>query len=121
MKTENLKLKNFINGWNFADPKWEKLPESFPDCDISELTTKQDRHLFEAIKTAWIVFGGGRDYFVKQVVRRTILAIVIIFVLFAGGNLIKDIQTDTNTVRAKTVGQVVGNVVEATMSAVFKH
>jgi len=115
-----ISLIKYVKNFDFTHPRWDNLPMGFPDCDTSGLTQKQDRHLFDAIKTEWIVEGGGQGYFVKAVARRTAIAAAVIFVLFAGGRLITSSQITTNTVSAKTVSQTVGDFVEATMSAVFR-
>ena len=115
-----MNLKQYINQFDFTNPCWKNLPMGFPDCDTSGLTQKQDRHLYNAIKTEWIVEGGGRGYMVKAVAKRMAVIAAIIFVLLAGGRLITSSQITTNTVSAKTVSQTVGDFVEATMSAVFR-
>jgi len=116
-----MNLKQYINQFDFTHPHWDNLPAGFPHCDISGLTTKQDKHLYDAIKTEWIVEGGGRQYFYKSIARRALVTAAIIFVLLAGKNAITSNQSTTNTVNAKTVSQTVGDFVEATMSALIRR
>jgi len=54
MKIQNSKLKIYINSFYFPDPSWENLPVGFPNCDTSTLS-KEENHLFEAIKIAWLI------------------------------------------------------------------
>ena len=115
-------LKRFIHSWDFANPNWEKLPLSFPDCDKSGLTSKQDKHLFDAIKTEWIIEGDGKKTFYKTAVKRTVLGLAIVTAIVLLG---KNMATGTETglarnVSAKTVSTTVSEIVQATMSAVFK-
>jgi hypothetical protein len=112
-------LKNSINSWDFSNPDWNKLPTDFPNCDTSGLITKQEGHLFDGIKLAWLA-SEGRNYLIKRTVRHTAIVTAIIFVLLTGKNIITQNSTNTNTVSAKTVSQTVGDFVEATMSAVFR-
>ena len=115
-------LKNSINSWDFSNPDWTKLPTDFPNCDTSGLTSKQDKHLFDAIKTEWIVEGGGREKFYKTAVRQVILGLTvsILGILLFRNLIISPDEYITRSVSAKTVGQTFGDFVEATMSAVFR-
>lgn len=110
-----------VRSWNFDDPDWNKLPSGFPDCDTSGLTSKQDKHLYEAIKTAWIVEGRGQVYLYKTYAKRVLVAVAAIFILATGSYLITNGQEYANTANAKTVGQKVEGAVQATMSAVFRR
>lgn len=53
LEIKKLKLKSFINSFNFPEPCWDNLPKDFPYCEVNGLTT-QEKHLFDAIKTMWI-------------------------------------------------------------------
>ena len=116
-----MNLKQYINQFDFTHPRWDNLPMGFPHCDTSGLTQKQDRHLYNAIKTEWIVEGSGRQYFYKLIARRALVTVAIIFTLLAGRNIITKTQTNTNTVSAKTVGQTVGEIIESTRSALIRR
>ena len=115
-------LKKFVRSWDFANPRWENLPKGFPDCDTSALTQKQDKHLYEAIKTTWVISGGGRKTFYKTVTRRALVGVtIVIFAVLLGRNLAIGREGGiTRRVSAKTVGEKVGEIVDATMSAVFR-
>ena len=118
MKTENLKLKIIINNWDFSSPDWESLPKDFPNLSKKSLTIKEEM-LLDGICLAWMA-SEGRNYLIKRMLRRGLVAIAIIFVLLAGGNLITSSQTTTNTVSAKTVTQALGEIVESTRSAILR-
>jgi hypothetical protein len=112
-----MKTKHFIKNFNFTNPDFSSVPNNFPGLSKTGLT-REERHLLDAIVLAWIT-SEGRDYFLKRTARHTAIAVAIVFVLLAGGKVITTSQ-NTKTVNAKTVGNVVGDVIEATMSAVFR-
>jgi len=115
-------LKKFVRSWDFANPRWENLPKGFPDCDTSALTQKQDKHLYEAIKTEWIIESDGRKTFYKTAVKRTVLGLAIVAAtVLLGRNMATGTETGfARNVSAKTVSDAVGEAIQATMSAVFK-
>lgn len=113
-------LTEFIRSWDFANPSWENLPLGFPDCDTSTLTQKQDKHLFDAIKTEWVISGGGRRFFYKSIAKRALVGTTIVALLLFAKNLVSTSESLTRNVSAKTVGEKVGEIVQATMSAVFR-
>lgn len=45
-------LKQFIKNFNFKKPDWSRLPEGFPDCDLSGLASAEVGE-FTAIKNLW--------------------------------------------------------------------
>lgn len=47
-----MKLKELINNFNFEQPNWNQLPEGFPDCELSGLSSAEIAR-FNAIKTFW--------------------------------------------------------------------
>lgn len=47
-------IKEFIKDYDFTNPTWENLPSGFPNLDQEGLT-KEEVHLLEAIKMAWLV------------------------------------------------------------------
>lgn len=112
--------KQLITEFNFPNPDWNNLPSGFPRLDKAGLT-RQEGHLLDGIKLAWIA-SEGRDVFYKSLARRTVVGIVIlILAILVGKNLITATDKSlTHTVSAKTVSQKVEEVIEATMSAVFK-
>jgi hypothetical protein len=125
-------LKNSINSWDFSNPDWNNLPMGFlsePEGSMSRWPnlsktglTKEERHLFDAIKTQWIIEGGGREKFYKTAVRQVILGLTVSILgvlLFSNLNTSPD-KNLTRSVSAKTVSQSFGDFVEATMSAVFR-
>lgn len=111
-------LSRFIRTWDFANPTWDSLPAGFPNLPKTGLT-REEGHLLDGIRLAWTA-SEGRDYLIKTVSRRAAVVAAIIFVLLVGRNIITRTHYITNTVSAKTVSQVVGEAVQATMSAVFK-
>jgi len=114
-------LKKSINSWDFSNPNWNKLPPGFPDCNLNGLTTKQERHLFDGIKLAWLA-SEGRNYLIKGIVRQTAVITAIILIIILGKTLTSSPDKYlTRSVSAKTVGQTFGDLVEATMSAVFRY
>lgn len=116
--TEQQKLMHFINNFSFPNPDWNVLPADFPNISKTGLT-KEEGHLLDGIKLAWLS-SKGKAYFIKITARRTFVVATIIFVLLAGRNIITGSHTTSKTVSAKTVSQVVGEAVQATMSAVFR-
>ena len=115
-------LRDFVKNFDFANPSWEDLPVGFPDCDLSGLTEKQDRHLYGAIKTAWVIEGGGRQDFYKTATRRAAFAMALVIVITLLGKTI--IASPQNSVarsaNAKTLSQTVGEIIESTRSAILK-
>lgn len=49
-----IRHKQFIKDFNFSNPDWSNLPSGFPNIEIDGLT-KEETHLLEAIKIAWLV------------------------------------------------------------------
>ena len=49
-----MKTKQFIHNFNFTNPNWENLPSGFPNLNEKGLN-KEETHLLEAIKLAWVV------------------------------------------------------------------
>ena len=47
-------LKQFIRDYNFTNPSWDNLPIGFPNVSEADLN-KEEVHLLEAIKMAWLV------------------------------------------------------------------
>ena len=47
-----MKLKDFIEQFNFSKPTWENLPEGFPECELEELSSEEIGK-FMAIKNLW--------------------------------------------------------------------
>lgn len=115
-------LAEFIRDFNFPNPSWDRLPAGFPDCDGRGLSEKQDRHLFEAIKTAWIIEGGGRKTFYKTAVRKAAFGIAVVIVIVLLGKTITESpeKTITRSANAKTITQTVGEIIESTRSAILK-
>ena len=121
-RNKTYKLTEAIHSFNFTNPQWEQLPVGFPNCDTSELPTREEKYLFNAIKTAWVISGGGRSYFYKTVFKHTAVGITAIaLMIFLGKVLVASPEKKvTRSVSAKTVTRAVEDFVEATMSAVFK-
>lgn len=49
---KGMNLKQFIKTLAFANPNWTNLPEGFPDCDLSGLSSEEVGK-FTAIKNLW--------------------------------------------------------------------
>lgn len=113
-----LPLRVFIRSWDFTNPSWGNLPAGFPDFDKKGLT-REEGHLLDGIKLAWMA-GEGRGVFYKTVARQAVVTATIIFVLFAGRNIITRTHYITNTVSAKTVTQTIGEIIESTASAILR-
>lgn len=112
-------LAEFVLSWDFENPKWENLPPGFPHCDKRGLT-KQEGHLLDGIKLAWLT-SEGRGVFYKSLARRTVVLAVLIFVVLLGRSVLTSTDKSVaQSVSAKTVTQAVEDFVEATMSAVFR-
>ena len=123
-QTSNIKhltsqTKRFIAEFNFPNPDWSNLPAGFLDLDKTGLT-KEESHLLDGIKLAWIA-SKGRGVFYKTVAKRAFVGIAIVVLVLLGGNLLANPEKSiAKNVSAKTVSQTVEEFVEATMSAVFK-
>ena len=116
---KKLSIKKFIKEFSFPEPDWTSLPEGFPKLNKTGLT-RQEGHLLDGIKLAWVV-SDGRDYFIKTVARRAFVGAAIIILVLLGKTIVSSPDKNlTRSVSAKTVGQTFGDFVEATMSAVFK-
>jgi hypothetical protein len=63
MKRYTGKLKKYIKDFDFEKPRFKNAPKGFPNCDLRGLT-KEEKHLFSAIVTAWVV---SRPDFVRTV------------------------------------------------------
>ena len=118
-KEKPLKVKHFIARFDFPNPDWSTTPSGFPYMDKTGLT-KQEGHLLDGIKLAWVVSDGGREHLYKSVARKALLGVTAIVLIFLTINLLTKPVSLTKNVEAKTVRQAVGAVVEATMSAVFR-
>ncbi len=79
MKIKNLKLKNYINEFNFPNPDWDNLPRGFFKSDTSTLTT-EEKHLFDSIQTAWVV-AHPYPYFISKFTYATLTISLSSFVL----------------------------------------
>ena len=113
--------KTFINEFNFRDPDWATLPLNFPKLSKKGLS-KVEEHLLDGIKLAWMV-SVGRKVFAKSVAKRVMIgfSILVISVLL-GETLLSGTQNlFTQSVSAKTVSESVTEMVQATMSAVFRN
>lgn len=118
-KTRSLKVKEFVAGFDFPEPDWERLPEGFPKLDKQGLT-KEEGYLLDGIKLAWTV-SEGRGFFYKRTAKRVVIGLSIAIIILAGTTLLGSYdKTLSKSVNAKTVTTAVGEIVEATMSAVFK-
>jgi len=110
-------LRKFITDFNFPNPDWTSLPEGFPNLDKSGLT-KEESHLLDGIKLAWVV-SEGRETLYKTTAKRAFVGIAIVVLVLLGGNFLTNPEKSlTKSVSAKTVGQSLEEFVEATMSAV---
>lgn len=115
----NYELREYINTFDFPEPDWSNLPVGFPSLDKTGLT-KEEGHLLDGIRLAWLT-SEGREVFYKTLARRTVVIVVLVFVvLFGRSVLISTNKSVTRTVSAKVMGERVGDFVEATMSAVFR-
>jgi hypothetical protein len=54
-------LKHFIKSYDFTNPSWDNLPSGFPNVGEDGLT-KEEIHLLDAIKMAWLVADEKRSY-----------------------------------------------------------
>jgi hypothetical protein len=54
-------VKQFIKSYDFTSPSWDNLPSGFPNVDDDGLT-REEAHLLEAIKMAWLVADERRSY-----------------------------------------------------------
>lgn len=61
MNHKSNQIKEFIKGYNFSNPSWDNLPTGFPNISKAGLT-KEEAHLLEAIKLAWLVADEKRSY-----------------------------------------------------------
>jgi len=56
-----MNTKHFIKNFNFPNPSWDNLPSGFPNISEEGLS-KEETHLLEAIKMAWLVADEKRSY-----------------------------------------------------------
>lgn len=57
----NNNLRQFIRSFNFPNPSWDNLPVGFPNISEEGLS-KEEAHLLDAIKLAWLVADEKRSY-----------------------------------------------------------
>ncbi len=111
--------KQFIKTFNFPTPDWSELPSDFPNLSKKGLT-KEEGHLLDGIKLAWMS-SEGRNFVYKLTIKRTFVGTIIFILILLGGILLaKPDKSITKSVNAKTVTTAVGEIIEATMSAVFR-
>jgi len=111
-------LKEFVLNFDFENPQWDKLPPDFPNLDKSGLSTEEG-HLLDGIKLAWLT-GEGRETFYKSVTRKALVGVTTVILIVLISNLLTKPVSFTKSAQAKTLTEAVGEVVEATMSAVFR-
>lgn len=126
MKT--LKLKTFIQEFNFPNPDWTVLPKGFPNLSKKGLT-KEEGHLLDGIKLAWLATGTGKAGFYIKTLRLGVATFSILFIVLFGISAVKNLEGNhTKSVNAATISATFkkiqqGNgmeLIESTMSAVFK-
>ena len=108
-----MSYKSYINNFNFPDPDWEKLPDGFFSLSKKGLT-KEEGHLFDAIKLAYFANEGGWK---KSAAR---IGLICLIGLIA---LISLISTDTEPL-ARTVSAAtlrVDEVIQSTVSAILRR
>lgn len=110
---------------------WSNLPEGFPNCEKTGLTTEEG-HLLNAINLAWTISDHGRKTFYVRVLKRSFLVMAfIVIILFGRLVLSSSGENYTTSVNAATVSatirmlnipgnEVISDFVESTMSAIFK-
>ena len=54
MNHKSKHIKHFIKSYDFTSPSWDNLPSGFPNISEEGLT-KEETHLLDAIKLAWLV------------------------------------------------------------------
>ncbi len=112
--------KTFINEFNFRDPVWATVPDDFPKLSKKGLS-KVEGHLLNGIMLAWTA-SIGRKVFAKSVAKHAMFGFsIVVIAILLGKTLIGGSQNlVSKNVLAKTVSESVGEIVDATMSAVFR-
>ena len=124
--TQNYQIKKFIRDWDFPHPDWNKLPKDFPNCETEGLN-KEEKHLFGAIKLAWMTSMGKGELY-KNLARRSLLAFGVSLILVTGYSFFAYPESSfSKAVNAATIsatfkhGQIqVQDILESTASALFK-
>ena len=116
----NKDTKKFIKEFDFPNPNWNQLPPGFPSLSKAELT-KQEKHLLDGIKLAWLITDEGKGYLYKSFAQKTLIGVTAIILIVLVTNLLTKSVSLTNNVQAKTVVETEEKVVEATISAVFRR
>ena len=118
--TNKTEIKKFIRNFNFPDPKWDNLPQGFPNLNKDGLSLEEG-YLFDAIKTAWII-EGGRKTFYRAFAKKTLLGVAAAALILLGGSLVTAGKNAlTTSVSAKTITQSFGEILESTMSAIIRR
>jgi hypothetical protein len=116
-------VKTFVRNFNFPFPNWKSLPLGFPNCDIEALS-REEKHLFGAIKLAWVVSEGRGDYY-RNFTKKSILTIGVILILFLAQNVLTNPKSSfSKAVNAATVSATlktinIDEVMDSTMSALI--
>lgn len=109
-----VEIKKFIQGFKFESPNWENLPPNFPNIPKKGLS-REEKHLLDAIKTAWYLNERGRSLLYKKTLLISILAFISFISLISLISLANQ-GTLPKPVNAATVK--IDKVIQSTMSAV---
>ena len=121
--------KRFVRNFNFPNPDWSSLPTGFPDLSKTGLT-KEEGHLLDGIKLAWLATGTGKAGLYKNTLKLGVATLSILFIVLFSINAVKNLEGNfTRSVNAATISATFkkiqqGNgmgLVESTMSAMFRN
>jgi hypothetical protein len=138
-KSYTTNTKQFVSEFNFADPRWDKLPPNFftlqsfseggPNLPKDDLT-KQEKHLFEAIKLAYFTLEGGRKVVIQKAVRTGAISLIVIVISLislialtsfsSGEKLAKPVNAATVSAQLKTGSLKAGEIFQSTVSGILK-
>lgn len=111
--------KIFIKKFDFTNPDWSDLPETFPNLPKTGLT-RQEEHLLDAIKLAHFANEGGWKASTGKAGRIGLISLIGLIVFIGLISLISSPEGElTRTVQA--AGVQADEIIQSTMSAIMRR
>jgi hypothetical protein len=128
-KSYTTNTKQFVSEFNFANPRWDKVPADIATLPADGLS-KQEEHLFEAIKLAYFTLEGGRKVVIQKAVRTGAISLIVIVISLislialtsfsSGEKLAKPVNAATVSAQLKTGSLKAGEIFQSTVSGILK-
>ncbi len=120
MIKKEYKTKAFIRSFNFSNPDWRKLSSSFPYLEENGLT-REEKHLLDGIKLAWMATTNkGRKKFYQQIRLTVFTFLLIVLSAFTILNFTRKNQEKiAKTVNAASIKAE--DIIQSTVSAILRR